>query len=137
MPKCFLKIGAGGAKATTDLFALSKPKYELAADIHAPFSIKKKNDPDYRKENIFEVQYREKAGDNFQWGDVPNGGQLLAGLTSPRDVGSPWASWGGWGEYMINKKLVDTYDPSDERRKQLVKLRGESYKGELCTHYGT
>ena len=127
----YLKDWTSAAKATTDLFALNKPKYELAADIHAPFSIKKKNDDDYKKENIFEVQYREKAGDNFYWGDVPNGGQLLAGATSPRDVGNKWASWGGWGESMINKKLVDAYDPMDERRLQLVKLRGESYKGEL------
>lgn len=127
----YLKDWAGADKASTDLFALTKPKYELAADIHAPFSIKKKNDDDYKKENIFEVQYREKAGDNFYWGHVPNGGNLLAGSTSPRDVGNEWASWGGWGEQMINKKLVDAYNPSDERRKQLVKLRGESYKGEL------
>ena len=84
----YLKDWANAGKASTDLFALDKPKYELAADIHAPFSIKKKNDDDYKKENIFEVQYREKAGDNFYWGDVPNGGQLLAGATSPRDVGN-------------------------------------------------
>lgn len=129
----YLKDWPNAAKATTDLLALNKPRYELAADIHAPFSIKKKNDDDYKKENIFEVQYREKAGDNFYWGDVPNGGHLLAGITSPRDVGNKWASWGGWGESMINKKLVDAYDPVDERRKQLVKLRGESYKGELMT----
>ncbi len=127
----YLRDWTNAAIASTDLFALNKPKYELAADIHAPFSILKKNDEDYKKENIFEVQYREKAGDNFRWGDVPNGGHLLAGLTSPRDVGTTWASWGGWGEMMINKKLVDAYDPIDERRRQLVKLRGESYKGEL------
>jgi hypothetical protein len=129
----YLKDWTNAAKASTDLLALNKPKYELAADIHAPFSVKKKNDNDYKKENIFEVQYREKAGDNFYWGDVPNGGHLLAGSTSPRDVGNKWASWGGWGEQMINKKLVDAYDPTDERRKQLVKVRGESYKGELMT----
>ncbi|MEP7277171.1 MAG: RagB/SusD family nutrient uptake outer membrane protein [Bacteroidota bacterium] len=127
----YLKDWTNADKASTDLFALNKPKYELAADIHAPFSVLKKNDDDYKKENIFEVQYREKAGDNFYWGDVPNGGQLLAGSTSPRDVGNDWASWGGWGEDMINKKLVDAYDTADKRRKQLVKLRGESYKGEL------
>jgi hypothetical protein len=34
---------------------------------------------------------------------------------------------------MINKKLVDAYVPTDERRMQLVKVRGESYKGELMT----
>lgn len=129
----YLKDWTNAAKASTDLFALNKPKYAMATDIHAPFSILKKNDPEYKKENIFEVQYREKAGDNFQWGDVPNGGQLLAGLTAPRDVGSKWASWGGWGEYMINKKAVDSYEPVDERRKQLVKVRYESYKGELMT----
>jgi hypothetical protein len=127
----YLKDWTNAAKASTDLFALSKPKYALAADVHTPFSILKKNDPEYKAENIFEVQYREGAGENFRWGDVPNGGQLLGGLTSPRDVGDKWAAWGGWGEYMINKKLVDAYDPADERRKQLVKLRGESYKGEL------
>ncbi len=127
----YLQDWTNAAKASTDLFALSKPKYALAADVHTPFSILKKNDPEYKAENIFEVQYREKAGDNFRWGDVPNGGHLLAGLTSPRDVGNTWASWGGWGEMMINKKLVDVYDQTDDRRKQLVKMRGESYKGEL------
>jgi hypothetical protein len=129
----YLKDWASAAKATADLMALNKPKYELAADVQTPFSIVKKNAPEYRKENIFEVQYREKAGDNFHWGDVPNGGHLLAGLTSPRDVGNKWASWGGWGEYMINKKLVDAYNPADERRTKMIKMRGESYKGELMT----
>jgi hypothetical protein len=129
----YLKDWTSAAKATTDLMALNKPKYELAADPQTPFSILKKNTPEYRKENIFEVQFREKAGDNFNWGDVPNGGHLLAGLTSPRDVGNKWASWGGWGEFMINKKLVDAYDPADERRTKMIKMRGESYKGELMT----
>jgi hypothetical protein len=83
------------------------------------------------KKKYFEVQYREKAGDNFHWGDVPNGGNLLAGLTSPRDVGNDFASWGGWGEFMINKKLADAYNPIDKRRTDMIKFRGDSYKGEL------
>jgi hypothetical protein len=127
----YLKDWTNAEKASTDLLALNKPKYELAADVHAPFSILKKNTDEYRKENIFEVQYRQTPAGNFNWGDVPNGGQLLAASTSPRDVGDRWAAWGGWGEQMMNKKLVDAYDPNDERRKQLVKMRGESYKGEM------
>jgi tetratricopeptide (TPR) repeat protein len=127
----YLEDWTNAAKATTDLFALTKPKYELADSVQTPFSILKKNDPEYEKENIFEVQYREKAGDNFHWGDVPNGGNLLAGLTSPRDVGNDFASWGGWGEFMINKKLADAYNPIDKRRTDMIKFRGDSYKGEL------
>jgi len=129
----YLKDWTNAAKATTDLLGLNKPKYALASDVQTPFSIKKKNDDAYKKENIFEVQYREKAGDNFYWGDVPNGGHLLAGLTSPRDVGDKWASWGGWGESMINKKLADAYNPIDKRRTEMIKFRGDSYKGELMT----
>ncbi|HZF66323.1 MAG TPA: RagB/SusD family nutrient uptake outer membrane protein, partial [Chitinophagaceae bacterium] len=129
----YLMDWTSAAKASTDLFALTKPKYGLAAHPQTPFSILKKNDAEYKAENIFEVQYREKAGDNFHWGHVPNGGHLLAGLTSPRDVGNKWASWGGWGEFMVNKKMADAYNPTDKRRTEMIKFRGDTYKGELMT----
>jgi hypothetical protein len=48
-------------------------------------------------------------------------------------VGQKWASWGGWGEQMVNKKLADAYDPIDKRRTDMIKFRGDSYKGELMT----
>jgi hypothetical protein len=122
---------ANAAKAIEDLMALTNPKYELAQSVRTPFSVKNKNTPEYNKENIFEVQYREKAGDNFQWGSTPNTGHLLAGLFGPRNIGNEWSSWGGWGEFLINRKAVDSYETGDERRQELIKLNGETYKGEL------
>jgi hypothetical protein len=48
--------------------ALTNPKYELAQSVRTPFSVKNKNTPEYNKENIFEVQYREKPAIIFSGG---------------------------------------------------------------------
>ncbi len=122
---------AKAADASNGLFALSKPKYQMAPSVRTAFSTKNKATPAYDAENIFEVQYREKAGDNFQWGSTPNTGHLLAGNQSPRNIGDKWASWGGWGEELLNIKAVNSFESGDLRRKLLSIGYGEKYKGEL------
>ena len=129
----YKKDWSNAAKATTDLLALTKPQYTLAPSVRTAFSIRNKNTTEYNKENIFEVQYREKAGDNFQWGSTPNTGHLLAGLVGPRNIGDKWSSWGGWGEMLVNIKAVNAFETGDDRRKQLIIKYGEKYKGELMT----
>jgi hypothetical protein len=53
--------------------------------------------------------------------------------TAPRSIGADFAAFGGWGQWLLNKKFADAFDPNDDRRKELVKLPGESYKGELMS----
>ncbi len=117
--------------ASDSLFKLTNPKYRMATRVHTAFSILNKATADYNAENIFEVQYREKAGNNFQWGSTPNTGHLLAGNQSPRNIGRKWASWGGWGEQLLNMKAVNSFETGDARRKELSIAYGDKYKGEL------
>ncbi len=126
----YLENWTEAAAATTNLLALTKPAYALAPSVRTAFSLKK-TDVDYNKENIFEVQYREKADANFQWGATPNTGHLLAGLTGARDIGRPYSSWGGWGEIILNSVAVNSFEDTDERRIQLNILHGEAYAPEL------
>ncbi len=127
----YLKDWANASKATTDLLALNKPKYAMAPSCRTAFSVLQKGTDAYTKENVFEVQYRAKAGDNFQWGSTPNTGHLLAGLVGPRNIGNTYSSWGGWGENTVNIKAVNSFEAGDDRRKNLIIKHGESYKGEL------
>lgn len=129
----YLTDWAKAADASNSLFALTNPKYKMATKVHTAFSIINKAIPDYNAENIFEVQYREKAGDNFQWGSTPNTGHLMAAAHSPRNIGDKWASWGGWGEQLLNIKAVNSFEPGDSRRRELSIAYGDTYKGELMT----
>jgi tetratricopeptide (TPR) repeat protein len=118
------------AKAAHDqLFALNL--YALAADPQTPFSTKKKNTAEYQAENIFEVQYREKA--DFNWGSAPEQGHLLEAFTGPRDIGAKFNQWGGWGERLVNIKTANSFEPTDLRRTKMLIKHGESYKGEFMT----
>ena len=127
----YVKDWTNAGKATADLFGLTKPKYEMAPSCRTAFSIILKATSAYTKENIFEVQYRTKAGDNFQWGGTPNTGHLQAGLNGPRGIGNKYSAWGGWGEQTVNIKAVNSFEPGDDRRKHLIIKYGESHKGEL------
>jgi len=127
----YLKNWPAATKASTDLLALTRPKYELAANMQSVFTSRNKTNPAVLKENIFEVQYREKSGDNFQWGSTPNTGHLWATNSAPRNVGNKFSAWGGWGEIIMTKKVAEAYTATDKRRTQMLKLWGETYKGEL------
>jgi hypothetical protein len=99
--------------------------------VRTPFSIKQKNLPEYKAENIFEVTYRSDG--NYNWSAPVQAGSLMAALVAPREVGEKWAVAGGWSEFLINRKAVDAYNPTDERRKELVKIYPEEYRGESMT----
>jgi hypothetical protein len=81
-------------------------------------------------ESIFEIQYRDVNDGNIVWSGQPNTGSPLNEWSSPRNIGSEYAAAGGWGETIGTKALANSFDPSDDRRKQLIKLPGEKYKGE-------
>ncbi|MCF2491640.1 RagB/SusD family nutrient uptake outer membrane protein [Dyadobacter sp. CY347] len=126
------------AKAKTSfesLFALTNPKYSLATSPRTPFSILKKNMPEYLAENIFEVQFRDSK-DWTAWGPdiITNSeGSFLAVLSAARNIGGDFDPWGGWGEYVVNKKALDSYEPNDLRRKIMVIGHGDTYQGENMT----
>jgi len=127
----YLADWAKASDASNSLFGLNKPKYKMAVGVHTAFSILKKATPDYVAENIFEVQYRKEGKDNFQWGSTPNTAHLLAGLQGPRNIGNKWASWGGWGENLMNMKAINSFESGDKRRQELNLKYGDKYKGEL------
>jgi hypothetical protein len=116
-------------KAHQDLMGLTKPKYRLLDNVRSVFTYAGKN----TDESVFEVQFRKVDNAQFQWGTTPNNGQIMNESTAPRGIGVEYAAFGGWGQWLLNRKLADAFDPNDDRRKQLVKVPGESYKGELMS----
>jgi hypothetical protein len=120
----YTKDWANAEKASTDLIALSE--FELLQDVRDVFSENTKNN----KESLFEIQYRNTSDGNIVWSGQPNTGSVLAEWTAPRNIGNEYAQAGGWGETIASKKLADSYDPADDRRKKLIKRPGEKYKGE-------
>lgn len=124
------------AKTATDaLFALSNPKYNLAVNPHTPFSIQQRSNPEYLAENIFEVQFNSTfLGAQYGVGGIlPNtDGSFMSAYTAPREIGGDYQfeGWNGWGEIVVNKKALDSYNPADLRRKVMVIGWGEQYAGE-------
>ncbi len=110
-------------KACQDLIAIGE--YRLLENVREIFSEENEN----TDESIFEVQYRTQET-NIQWGGQPNYGNELSVWTAPRQIGDKWAINGGWGEAVLTRKMADSFDPADERRKELVKAPGETYQGE-------
>ena len=125
----YKKDWAKARKAHQDLMGLTKPSYRLLGNVRSVFTYNGKN----TDESVFEVQYRKVPNAQFQWGTTPNNGHLLNESTAPRSIGADFAAFGGWGQWLLNKKFADAFDPNDDRRKELVKLPGESYKGELMS----
>lgn len=118
----YKKDWANAAKASEDLIALGE--YDLMPNVRDPFSRANENS----KESIFEVQFR--ADNNFNWSGNYNKGSLLPKLTAPAAAGKDYAPGGGWGSFAFSRKYADSFDPADERRKELVKIAGETYLGE-------
>lgn len=124
------------AKTATDaLFALTNPKYNLAVNPHTPFSVQQRNNPEYLAENIFEVQFNNAfLGAQYGTGGIlPNtDGSFMSAYTAPRNIGGDYQfeGWNGWGEIIVNKKALDSYQPTDLRRRVMVIGYGEQYAGE-------
>jgi hypothetical protein len=110
------------AKASEDLIALGE--YNLMPEVRDAFS----NSQENSNESIFEIQFRED--NSFNWSGNYNKGSLLPKLTAPSEAGDQYAPGGGWGSFTFTRKYADSFDPRDERRKELVKMAGEVYKGE-------
>ena len=121
----YKKNWANAKKASDDLIALGK--YSLLPNVRELFSIAKEN----TVESIFEVQFAYQSGSLINWSnDFPDYGNALGFYTSPKGVGNNYANNGGTGEAVMTKKLANSFDPNDKRRKFLVLAPGEKYKGE-------
>jgi hypothetical protein len=125
----YKKNWAEAATASQSLLNLSTPKYKLLDDIRDVFSLANENND----ESIFEVQYRRVDNGQFQWGSTPNNGHILNEVSAPRSIGDLYAPFGGWGETVVNQKVAAAYEPNDERRTKMLKIPGETYKGEQMT----
>lgn len=102
-------------------------EYKLLDNVRDVFSLAHKNN----EESIFEIQYRDINNTEFDWGGVmPNSGNYLEQWTSPRGIGDDYAPGGGWAGIIMNRKLADSFDPDDDRRRNLVVAVGETYFGE-------
>lgn len=118
----YKKDWANAAIASEGLIALGE--YDLMPNVRDPFSRKTENS----KEAIFEIQFRDD--NNFNWGGNYNKGSLLPKLTAPASADKNYAPGGGWGSFAFSRKYADSFEPGDERRKELVKIAGETYLGE-------
>jgi tetratricopeptide (TPR) repeat protein len=123
----YKKDWTSAKKATEDLMALGE--YRLLDNVREVFSKINEN----TEESIFEVQYRDVEDGDILWSGQPEHGTTAAEYTSPRNIGDTWAPFGGWGEVIMNKKLADSYDPTDDRRKNLLVTVGDTYQGEAMT----
>lgn len=103
-------------------------EYSLLPTVRSVFSELNPNN----NESIFEVQYREISDGKVNWSGH-EAGTSLPEQSSPRNIGSDYAPAGGWGELIATRKLADSYEAGDDRRKQLIKVPGEKYKGEKMT----
>lgn len=118
----YLKKWPEALKATSDLDALGE--FGLMPNVRDPFSRFKENS----MESIFEIQFRED--NNFNWGGNYNKGTLMPKLTAPGDADRNFAPGGGWGSFSFTRKYADSFEPGDARRRELVLMASEKYKGE-------
>jgi len=120
----YKKEWANAKKASDDLIALGK--YSLLPNLRDLFSYLTEN----TAESIFEIQYQFQPGAQINWGGQPNFGNFLNWWTGPLGVSAPYAIFNGRGEAPTNRKLADSFNPTDKRRQELIKIPGESYAGE-------
>jgi len=125
----YKKDWPNAAIATEKIFTLTKPKYDLNSNIRAEFSALNRN----LNSSIFEVQFSPNAADKWVgWGgNAPHNGHTMPTQTAPPGVGDAWCNFGGWGNYIISPVALTSFEPGDDRRKQLVIQYPEAYKGEL------
>ena len=127
----YKKDWVNAALAIEKLFALTKPAYMLSPDVRTEFSAKNRN----LNSSVFEVQFSANAADKWiGWGgQAPHNGHTMPTQTSPPGIGDAWCNFGGWGNYIISPTALISFEPGDDRRKQLIIKYPEAYKGELMT----
>lgn len=118
----YKKDWANAAKASQDLDAMGD--YNLLDNVRKVFMISQEN----TRESIFEVQFREG---NFEWSNNKQTGSLIGALTAPRNIGGDYAAFGAWGEMVLDKAVRSSMEPGDDRKNELIKTKGDTYKGEL------
>lgn len=111
------------------MLALRTPEYKLFPSVRTVFSARNRN----LDESVFEIQYSPNSADKWlSWGgSTPMNGHTIPTQTAPINIGDAWCNFGGWGNYIISKEALNSYEPGDDRRKQLIIKYPESYKGEL------
>jgi len=126
----YKKDWVNAKKASDDLIALGKYSLLSFSDLRTKlFSPSSAN----TAESIFELQYGYQPGGTVSWSiDIPDYGNLLNVLCTPLGsfsdqhiTNAPFK-----GQVPLNMKLANSYDPTDKRRLEFVKAKGESYKGE-------
>jgi tetratricopeptide (TPR) repeat protein len=119
------------ATTVEKMLTLTKPAYKLFPSVRTVFSAKNRN----LDESVFEIQYSPNSADKWlSWGgNTPMNGHTIPTQTAPPGIGDAWCNFGGWGNYILSDKAVASYEPGDDRRKQLLIKYPESYLGELMT----
>ncbi len=123
----YKKDWAGADSASQSLVASGE--FSLLPDVRQVFTEQTRN----TAESIFEIQYRDVPDNNAIWSGAPNQGNEANEFTAPRNIGDKYAPNGGWGETVVNLKVASSYEPGDDRRKKLMLIVGEKYKGERMT----
>jgi len=124
----YKKDWPGAALASEQLLALRNPQYVLFPSVRTVFSALNKN----LNESIFEIQFSLNSVDKWVgWGgQAPSNGHTTVAQTAP-PVGDKFAPYGGWGNYSVSPTAVASFEPGDNRRKELLVKYPEPYKGEL------
>ena len=127
----YIKDWDKAGKTVEKMLALRIPEYRLFPSVRTVFSAKNRN----LDESVFEIQYSPTSADKWlSWGgNTPINGHTLPTQTAPPGIGDDWCNFGGWGNYIISANALNSYEPGDDRRKQLIIKYPESYKGELMT----
>jgi len=119
--------------ATEKLLLLTKPAYKLLPSVRTVFSSRNRN----LDESVFEIQFNPGSSDKWiAWGSndpAPSNGHTIATQTAPPGIGESWCAFGGWGNWCISPKALASFEPGDDRRKELIVKYPESYKGELMS----
>ncbi|HEU0228837.1 MAG TPA: RagB/SusD family nutrient uptake outer membrane protein [Arachidicoccus soli] len=130
----YLKDWPKAKKATEDLMALTKPKYEIPNDLRAAFTYLYKDEPEYLKEVIFDVQFKRGKdwtiyGRSFT--EIDLNGSFMGSNTAPRFIGPRFDTNAGWGEANVNMKAINSFEPNDLRGKIMTIPWGSTtYEGE-------
>ncbi|MGL1889261.1 MAG: RagB/SusD family nutrient uptake outer membrane protein [Reichenbachiella sp.] len=87
---------------------------------------------EYSIESVFEIGHGDSPGWG-DWGYIPGGeGNLSAQLQGPRAEGGGGAYNRGWSYAPVSHKLVDQFDPTDERLDATILYEAET--GMVVTH---
>lgn len=82
--------------------------YSLVPDYAKVFAVDNENNA----ESIFEVQYRDDQDGG--WGPGRDG-HYDQQNSAPRGIGNEYAPYGGWGNFVPTKQIVEAFEPGDTR----------------------